>query len=111
MRSIFAAIIMLSASTAPVHAAAAENHASAYGYMQAPVDHRQPTQHDVTGADQVRPDQKIAKKDNEPVKRPPTPDDVTGADQSKSDDGALTKMIDEENARLDRLVRSICRGC
>jgi hypothetical protein len=40
MRSIFAGIIMLSASMAVVHPAQAEKH----GYMQAAIGHRQPIQ-------------------------------------------------------------------
>jgi len=66
MRSTFAGIIMLSASIAGVHAAAA---------------------------------------------RQPTGDNVKGADQVQSDENALAKRIDEENVRLDRLLRGICRGC
>ena len=66
VRSTFAGIIMLSASIAGVHAAAA---------------------------------------------RQPTGDNVKGADQVQSDENALAKRIDEENVRLDRLLRGICRGC
>ena len=43
--------------------------------------------------------------------RQPTWDDVKGVDQVQSDENALAKRIDEENARLDRLLRGICRGC
>jgi hypothetical protein len=43
--------------------------------------------------------------------RQPTRDDVKGADQVQSGENALAKRIDEENARLDRLLRGICRGC
>ena len=56
MRSIFAAIIMLSAVTAGVHSAEVKEHVPTrpgYGNMQAPVGHRQPTQDDATGANQV----------------------------------------------------------
>jgi hypothetical protein len=66
LRSLLGGIIMLSASIAVVHAAAA---------------------------------------------RQPTRDDVKGADQVQSDENALAKRIDEENARLDRFLRGICRGC
>ena len=66
VRSTFAGIIMLSASIAGVHAAAA---------------------------------------------RQPTGDNVKGADQVQSDENALAKRIEEENARVDRLLRGICRGC
>ena len=43
--------------------------------------------------------------------RQPTRDDVKGADQVQSGENALAKRIDEENVRLDRLLRGICRGC
>ena len=43
--------------------------------------------------------------------RQPTRDEVNGADQVESGEDALAKRIDEENARLDRLLRGICRGC
>jgi hypothetical protein len=43
--------------------------------------------------------------------RQPTRDEVKGADQVESGEDALAKRIDEENVRLDRLLRGICRGC
>lgn len=43
--------------------------------------------------------------------RQPSRNDVKGADQVQPDENALAKRIEEENARLDRLFRSICRGC
>ena len=43
--------------------------------------------------------------------RQPTGDNVKGADQVQSGENALAKRIDEENVRLDRLLRGICRGC
>ena len=113
MRSIFAAIIMLSASTAVGHAAQAQRHAQTqpdYGYMQAPVGHRQPTQDDVTGANQVQFDKKRVAKDNELLDLPTTRDKVIGADQVESEENALAKTIEQENARLDRQPRGICRG-
>jgi hypothetical protein len=114
MRSIFAAIIMLSASTAVGHTAEAQKHARiqpGYGYMQAPVGHRQPTQDDVTGANQVQFDKKRIEKDNELLDLPTTQDKVIGADQVGSEENALAKTIEQENARLDRELRGICRGC
>ena len=42
--------------------------------------------------------------------RQSTRDEVKGADQVQSGD-ALAKRIVEENARLDRLLKGICRGC
>jgi hypothetical protein len=85
LRSIFAGMIMLSASSAMVHAAGVARQAgsqSGYGYVLAAAGHRQPTR-----------------------------DDVKGADEVPSDENGLAKRIDEENARVDRLLRGICRGC
>ena len=107
MRSIFAAIIIVSASTAVVHAAEAQKLARnqpAYGYRQAPIGGRQPTQDDVRDANQVQ-------KDNELLDLPPTQDKIIGADQLQSEDNALAKTTEQENARLDREIREICRGC
>ena len=116
MRSIFAGMIMLWASSAVVFPAEAQNHTKTqpgygYGYMQAPVGHRQPTQDDVTGANQVQFDKKRVEKDNELLDLPTTQDEVTGADQVESQENALAKTIERENARLDRELRGICRGC
>ena len=114
MRSIFAAIIMLSASTAVGHTAEVQKHARiqpGHGYMQARVGHRQPTQDDVTGANQVQFDKKRVEKDNELLDLPTTQDKVIGADQVESEENALAKTIERENARLDRELRGICRGC
>ena len=114
MRSIFAAIIIVSASTAVVHTAEAQKLARsqpAYGYMQAPVGHRQPTQDDITGANQVQLDKKSIEKDNELLDLPPTQDETIGADQLQSKDNALARMIGQENSRLDREIRGMCRGC
>ena len=114
MRSIFAAIIIVSASTAVVHTAEARKLARsqpAYGHMQAPVGHRQPTQDDVTGANQVQFDKKIIEKDNELLDLPPTQGKVIGADELQSKDNALAKMIGQENSRVDRAISGICRGC
>ena len=114
MRSIFAAIIIVSASTAVVHTAEARKLARsqpAYGYMQAPAGHRQPTQDDVTGANQVQFDKKIIEKDNDLLDLPPTKNKIIGADELRSKDNALARMIGQENARLDREISGICRGC
>ena len=114
MRSIFAAIIIVSASTAVVHAGQAQKHAgiqAAYGYMQAPVGHRQPTQDDVTGANQVQFDKKSIEKDNELLDLPATQREIIGADQLQSKDNDLAKMIGQENSRVDRAISGICRGC
>jgi hypothetical protein len=114
MRSIFVGIIIVSASTAVVHAGEARKHAGkqpAYGYTQAPVGHRQPTQDDVTGANQVELEKKRIEKDNELLELPATRDGIVGADQLQSRDNALARMIGQENSRLDREISGICRGC
>jgi hypothetical protein len=43
--------------------------------------------------------------------RQTTRDDVRAADQSQPGENGLAKRIEEENARVDRLLRGICRGC
>src|ERR1700721_1080590 len=114
MRLIFAGIIIVSSSTAVVHTAEAQKLAPnqpAYGYMQAPVGHQQPTQDDVTGANQVEFDKKSIEKDNELLDLPVNQDKITGADQLQSKDNDLAKIIGRENARLDREISGICRGC
>jgi hypothetical protein len=80
MRSIFAGIIALSASTAVVHAAPAGKH----GYIQVVIDHRQPIQ-----ASQDR---------------------TIDAGQHYSREDVLTKRIEQDNTRLDRLI-DICPSC
>ena len=105
MRSIFARIILLSASTLVVPAAGAEKPVQiqpGYGYYmqdQAPVGHRQPTQ-----------DYTKIEKDNAQLDVAPT-QEVTGAYQVQSAENALARLIEQENDRLDRQLRGICRGC
>jgi hypothetical protein len=114
MRSIFAAIIMLSASTAIGHTVEAQKHARiqpSHASMRAPVGLRQPTPDNVTGANRVPFDKKRVEKDNELLDLPPTQDKVVGANQVESEENALAKMIEQENARLDRELKGICRGC
>ena len=81
MRSIFAGIVMLSASMAVVHAAQAEKH----GYVQALIGQRQPIQ--------ASPDKQIS------------------ADQVHPNEDALTKRIERDNERLDRLILEVCPSC
>jgi hypothetical protein len=81
MRSIFGGIIMLSASMAIAHAAQAEKH----GYVQALIGQRQPIQ---------------ASADNQ-----------ISADQVHPKEDALTRRIERDNARLDRLVQGVCPSC
>jgi hypothetical protein len=114
MRSIFAAIIALSASTVAVHAAEAQKHVRiqpGYSYMQAPVGHRQPAQDDVTGANRVQFKKKSVEKHNERFDLPPNQEKVTSAGQLESEENLLAKTIEQENVRLDRELRGICRGC
>jgi hypothetical protein len=104
MHSIFAVIVMLSASIVVVHTAQAQNHIQSppgYGYMSAPIGHRQPTQHDV----------KEIEKDDEQLDRPASQDNIVGPDQVQSEENALAKLIEQENGRLDRQLKGICRGC
>jgi hypothetical protein len=105
MRLIITAMIMLSVSTAVVHAGAEHNDTKIqpnYGYymhMQAPIG-RPPTEAD-----------KKIEKDNELLDLPAGHDKVTGADQLESQDNVLAKKIGQENARGDREVTGICQGC
>jgi hypothetical protein len=80
MRSIFAGTIVLSASMSVVHAAQAEKHT----YMQAVIGHRQPIE--------------------------ASQDKTIGADQVHSGEDDLTRRIEQDNTRLDRLT-DICPSC
>jgi hypothetical protein len=80
MRSIFFAIIVLFASRAAVHPAQAEKD----GYAQARTGHWQPTQ--------------------------ASPDKPIDVDQVRPEADALTKRIEQDNTRLDRLME-ICPSC
>jgi hypothetical protein len=80
MRSIFLGVIMLFASTAVVDAAQAEKH----GYAQALVSPRQAIQ----------------------VSR----ERLIGVDQAQPDEDALTRKIEQDRIRLDRLIE-ICPSC
>jgi intracellular sulfur oxidation DsrE/DsrF family protein len=71
MRSLFAGMIMLSASIAVVGAAQARKHPQrppAYGYVQTPIGHQQPTNDDL----------KAIEKDNEQNDLPASHDTITG---------------------------------
>jgi hypothetical protein len=80
MRSILFGAILLLASTAVVHPAKAEKH----GYAQDLTTHRQSIQ--------------------------VSQDNLNGVDQAHPDQDALTKRIEQDNVRLDRLIE-ICPGC
>ena len=91
---------MLWASIAVVHTGAAQKRhqrAPGYGYMQAQIGHRQSIRYNVNKIE----------KDNEQLDLPASRDSIIGADQ----ENALAKTIKQENARLDRELRGICRGC
>jgi hypothetical protein len=79
MRKIFAAIIVLSASTTVVDTAQAEKH----GYAQALIGHGQPLA--VSG-------------------------DKIGVEPVHPDEDALTRRIEQDKTRLDRLIE-ICPSC
>ena len=83
MRSLAVAIIIACLSTAVMDMAQAQQPAEGapgQGSMVRPVDHRQPR-----------------------------PADVAGAEAAKPDESGVGKIIGQDNARIDRLIRSICR--
>jgi hypothetical protein len=80
MRSIFFGVILLLASTAVVHPAQAENHA----YARAFISHREP----------------------KPISR----EQLISVDQTHPDEDALTRRIEQDSTRLDRLI-DICPSC
>jgi hypothetical protein len=80
MRSILFALVMLLASTAVVDPAHAEKH----GYAQALITHRQSIQ--------------------------VSQDKLNAVDQAYPDRDALTKRIEQDKIRLDRLIE-ICPSC
>jgi hypothetical protein len=51
------------------------------------------------GANQVQFDKQRVKKDNELLDLPTTQDKVIGADEVESEENALAKLIEQENAR------------
>lgn len=97
MRAILTAIIILSVSTV--------------GAMPAPVSHRQPTAADVAGVVPAQTDQTAVEKDNELLDQPSTQNPIVGADQVQSEQNAFAKKIEQENGRIDRSIKGICRGC
>ena len=111
MRSIFAGIIMLSASMAIVDAAQAQKHperSRGHGYRQALIAHRQPTR------DDLQPAQENLERIDDGNRQPDPParrDGNIDAGQVHSEEDALTKRIEQDNARLDRVIRGICASC
>ena len=111
MRSLFAGMIMLSASMAVVGTAQAQVHHQrppGYGSMQAPIGHRQPTQADLQP---TQNDLENIAKDNQQLDMQASQDEITGAGQARSGEDALTKRIGQDNSRLDRQIREICPSC
>jgi hypothetical protein len=96
MRSIFAGVIMLSASMAIVDTAQAQIRPErwpGYGSMQAPIGHQQPTR------DELQPTQDELEKidkDNQLLNLPASQDDIIGAGQAP---------------RLDGEIRDVCPSC
>jgi hypothetical protein len=86
--SIFAGLILLSASAAVVRPEEVSNAKAQArpGTTKAPVGDRQAARPDVAGA-------------------------PTGVGGVQPQENSLAKTIEQENERLDRLVRGICRGC
>jgi hypothetical protein len=80
MRSIFFGIIMLLTSTTVADTAQAEKQ----GYTQAFIGHRQPM--------------------------PVTRENLIGVVQVRPNEDALTRRIEQDNIRLDRLIE-ICPSC
>jgi hypothetical protein len=96
MRSIFAGMIILSASMAVVDTARAQirpEKPAGYGSMQAPIGQRQPTQDDLQS---TQDELEKIDKDNQLLNLPASQYDITGAGQVP---------------RLDGEIRDICPGC
>jgi hypothetical protein len=109
MRWIFVGIIILSASMAVVHTAQAQKHTHGppgYGYMQARIGHRQPIRDDPS-----HDDFKKIEKDDGDLDLPASQDDISGAGQVHSEEGDLTKKIEQDSERIDREIRNICPSC
>ena len=96
MRSIFAGMIVLSASMTDVDTAQAQIHPErppGYGSMQAPIGQQQPTQDDLQS---TQDELEKIDKDNQLLNLPPSQYDITGAGQVPW---------------LDGEIRDICPSC
>jgi len=96
MRSIFAGMIMLSASIAIVDTAQPQIHPErppGYGSMQAQIGHRQPTQYDLQS---TQDDLEKIDEDNQLLDLPASQEDITGAGQAPW---------------LDGEIRDVCPSC
>jgi hypothetical protein len=109
MRSLLLGMVMLSASMAVVDTAQAQiQRPPAYGSMQAPVGHRQPTQYDLQP---TQDDRDKIDKDNQQLDQPASQDEITGAGQVRSNEDALTNRIGQDNPALDGEITDICPSC
>ena len=111
MRSLFAGMMMLSASMAVVDIAQAQiqpQRPGDYGSMQAPIGHRQPSQYDLQPA---RDHLKKIDKDNQELDMPASRDEITGVGQVGSKEDALTNRIGRDNTALDGEITDICPSC
>jgi hypothetical protein len=111
MRSIFIGIIMLSASLGVVDAAQKQKQPQrlpSYHYRLALVSHQQLAQHDPPAHDDL---EKIDP-DKQHLDPPTRRDGAIGAGEVHSEEDALTKRIEQGNARLDHeIIGGICPSC
>jgi hypothetical protein len=109
MRSLFAGMIMLSASMAVVDLAQAQTQSQRPPVaMQAPVGHRQPTQY---GLQPTQDDLQKIDKANRQLDLPASQDDITGAGPLGSKEDDLTNRIGQDNTALDGEITDICPTC
>ena len=113
MRSLFAGMIMLSASMAVVDLAQAQSQpprppVAMQAPMQAPIGHRQPTQY---GLQPTQDDLEKIDKANRQLDLPASQDDITGAGPVGSKEDALTNRIGQDNTALDGEITDICPTC
>jgi hypothetical protein len=109
MRSLFVAMIMLSASMAVVDTAQAQmQKPPGYGSMQAPIGHRQPTRDDLQP---TQGDFEKIDKDNQQLHLPASQDGITGARPLPAEEDTLTNRIGQDNPALDSEITDICPTC
>jgi hypothetical protein len=109
MRSLFAGMIMLSASMAVVDLAQAQTQSQTPPVaMQAPIGHRQPTQY---GLQPTQDDLQKIDKANRQLDLPASQDDITGAGPLGSKEDDLTNRIGQDNTALDGEITDICPTC
>jgi hypothetical protein len=111
MRSLFAGMILLSASIAALGTAQAQKLPESppgYASMQARIGHRQPIQYDLQP---TQNDLKRIEKDNQELDLRASQDAVTGAGPLPAEEDALTKSIERDDPRLDSEITDICPSC